>query len=311
MGRVSDQGPAGPAGLASIADAGRAVCLALLCACACTCACAQASPAEQLRARFEAARAQPAANVFDRPIVLQSTEGSSSLQGEVQALIDQPFEEARAAFTRPGPWCDILILHLNVKYCRVTGDTLDVGIGRKFDQALADVYWVHFTFRAVASRDDYLDVRLQAAEGPLGTRDFRILVEAAPYAVGKTLVHMTYAYSYGLVAHWALDAYLATLGSGKVGFSVVGQGADGQPIRVGGERGVLERNTMRYYLAIEAYLGASSLAAAQRLPRQLQDWFSATERYPQLHEIERDAYLAMKLREVRRQETEAAPAHAN
>jgi hypothetical protein len=290
-----------------MAKAVRLVGLVLLCGCAC----AQPSPPEQLRARFEAARAQPAAKVFDRPLVLQSTEGSSSLQGEVDALVDQPFDPVRAAFTRPGPWCDILILHLNVKYCRATGDALDVGIGRKFDQALPDVYWVHFDFRAALSRDDYLDVRLQAAEGPLGTKDFRILVEAAPYAAGTTLVHMTYAYRYGLAAHWALNAYLATLGSGKSGFSVVGQGADGQPVRVGGERGVLERNTMRYFLAIEAYLGARSLPPSQRLSRQLQDWFDATERYPQLHEIERDAYLAMKQHEVRRQQTETAPVRPN
>ncbi len=296
-------------GLAGLAGARRLAGLALLCSC--TCAGAQPSPPEQLRAHFEAARALPAAKVFDRPLVLQSTEGASSLQGEVDALVDQPFEAVRDAFTRPGAWCDILILHLNVKYCRATGEALDVGIGRKFDQPLSDVYWVRFDYRAAPGRDDYLDVRLQAAEGPMGTKDFRIGVEAAPYAAGKTLVHMTYAYRYGLAAHWALNAYLATLGSGKSGFSIVGQGADGQPVRIGGERGVLERNTMRYFLAIEVYLGARSLPPAQRQARQLLDWFNATERYPQLHEIDRDAYLAMKQHEVQRQQTEAAPARPN
>jgi len=42
------------------------------------------------------------------------------------------------------------------------------------------------------------------------------------------------------------------VGSDKVGFSIVGQGADGQPTLVGGVRGMLERNTMRYYLAVDA-----------------------------------------------------------
>jgi hypothetical protein len=36
------------------------------------------------------------------------------------------------------------------------------------------------------------------------------------------------------------------------------------------------------------------------VPRRLQGWFDATERYPaQLHEIERSEYLAMKREELR------------
>jgi hypothetical protein len=74
---------------------------------------------------------------------------------------------------------------------------------------------------------------------------------------------------------------------------------------VGGLRGVLERNTVRYYLAIEAYLGAQSLPAAQQTQKSLQDWFDATERYAeQLHELSRDEYLVMKQRELQRQATE-------
>jgi hypothetical protein len=104
-----------------------------------------------------------------------------------------------------------------------------------------------------------------------------------------------------------MEVYLATLGRNKVGFSIVGQEPDGRPIFVGGVRGVVERNTMRYYLAIDAYLGASALPAPRRSKKSLEDWFAATERHPrQLHEIGRDAYLEMKGREVRRQESEPA-----
>lgn len=47
---------------------------------------------------------------------------------------------------------------------------------------------------------------------------------------------------------------------------------------------MIERNTMRYYLAIEAYLGAYTLPAAEQPERRLRDWFAAVERYPrQLH----------------------------
>jgi hypothetical protein len=73
---------------------------------------------------------------------------------------------------------------------------------------------------------------------------------------------------------------------------------------IGGMRGVVERNTMRYFLAIEAYLAGLSAPPAQRLDRRLQAWFSATERYPrQLREMDRNTYMTMKRGEVARQQS--------
>jgi len=70
---------------------------------------------------------------------------------------------------------------------------------------------------------------------------------------------------------------------------------------------VVERNTMRYYLAIESYLGALSAPPQTRLEKRLQDWFAASERYSrQLHEMERGEYLEMKRREYQRQQRGAA-----
>lgn len=278
-------------------------------------AAAQSAP-ETLRARFAAVREQTTNNLFDRPVYLQSTEAPDRLRGDVFALIDHRYDDVRQALTRADGWCPVLILHLNVKYCRASSSgaqqLLDVGIGRKFDQPLPDAYWVRLDYRLVSTGADYFDITLQAPTGPLGTKDYIIRVEALPMAERGTLLHMSYAYAYGTAARWAMQAYLATIGSDKVGFSPAGQNADGSPALVGGVRGSLERNTMRYYLAIEAYLGAFGLPAAQQLQKSLQDWFVATERYPrQLHELDRDTYVEMKLREVRRQETEIAPPRAN
>jgi len=58
-------------------------------------------------------------------------------------------------------------------------------------------------------------------------------------------------------------------------------------------------------------LGVLGLPLDQRLPQSLQDWFTATERYPQqLHEMDRETYIGMKLRALQRQETQAPPKHA-
>jgi len=73
-------------------------------------------------------------------------------------------------------------------------------------------------------------------------------------------------------------------------------------------RGVIERNSMRYYLAIEAFLGALSAPPQAQLEKRLRDWFVATERYPrQLHEMEQTAYLEMKRREHQRQQADGLP----
>jgi hypothetical protein len=92
-----------------------------------------------------------------------------------------------------------------------------------------------------------------------------------------------------------MQAYLGTSGRNKIGFTVLGKSADGKPEYVGGMRGVVERNVMRYYLAIEAALYAARFPAAQRLQQRLDHWFTATEAYPrQLHEMSRSEYLALK-----------------
>ena len=68
-------------------------------------------------------------------------------------------------------------------------------------------------------------------------------------------------------------------------------------------RGAVERNTMRYYLAIEAFLGALSAPPGARVEKSMRDWFAATEAYPrQLHEVEQNEYLAMKRNEYSRQQ---------
>jgi hypothetical protein len=61
---------------------------------------------------------------------------------------------------------------------------------------------------------------------------------------------------------------------------------------------MVERNAMRYYLAVVAYLGTLSLPSHERFEKRLADWFTFTERHTrQLHELEWTEYLAVKRRE--------------
>ena len=263
--------------------------------------------AAALAARHAELRNELNDNPFRRPIHLDSTEGRDSVSGEIFALLNAPFATASNVLDKPAQWCDILILHLNVKYCRESvdkpGSNLTVHIGRKNEQALNIAPRMEFKYRVDFISSDYFQTFLDADKGPFGTKNYRFMLEAIPLKEGGTFIHLSYSYAYGFTAKLAMQAYLKTLGSDKVGFTVIKKLPDGQPLHVSGIRGALERNTMRYFLAINAYLGALSTPPQQQLEKRLRDWFASTERYPlQLHELEQSEYLDMKRKEYKRQQ---------
>lgn len=194
---------------------------------------ADANAAAALRARYDGLQNRLDHNQFQRPLYLDSSETPDSVTGDIYARIDYPFAVVRAALNNPGDWCDILILHVNTKYCRASpgsqGAVLKLSIGRKYDVPLEKAYRVDFAYRVTAQTADYLQVRLNADAGPLSTRDYRIVLEIVPLESGRTFIHFSYSFSYSLVGRLALQVYLATIGRDKVGFAVVGKGSDGQP----------------------------------------------------------------------------------
>jgi len=268
------------------------------------------APAE-LKTRFEAVRQATKDNPFSRDVFLQSTESSDELKGDVFALVDHPYQKLAESLKQPGNWCHVLSLHINTKSCvaqaREAPTQMVVHVGRKFDQPLKDAYEIAFAFQLKSATPEYFLARMEAPTGPLATRDYRIGLEAMPWEGNRSLVHLTYAYGFGMAGKVAMKGYLATLGSGKVGFTVTGRGADGKVSYIDGVRGVVERNTMRYYLAIDAYLGSLREAPPQQVDHRLKTWFDATEAFSrQLHELDWPEYLAMKRSELARQQQAAS-----
>lgn len=268
---------------------------------------AQPQSADTLRAKYAALTQRLQQNQFGRPLVLDSSEAANQLKGDVYALVDHSFATVSSRLSKPQHWCDVMILHINTKSCHVVGagaDTnLQVRIGKKTPQDLDEVPRVDFKFRAPPPMADYFSATLNANEGPMGTSDYHIRLEAIPVGAAKTLVHLGYAYKTNLAGNLAMQTYLNTVGRNKVGFTITGTRENGEPEYIGGMRGVIERNAMRYYLAIDAFLDATRVAPALQAEKSLQQWFSATERYPrQLREIDRVAYLEMKRAELLRQQ---------
>jgi hypothetical protein len=238
-------------------------------------------------------------------LLVESRDNGDIATGEATALIDHPFATASAALRDPAQWCEVLILSLNVKYCRPSGPgdatALRVVIGSK-DDTMESAYPLDFAYRVAAHTAALLRVNLDAGEGPLGTSAYRIALELAPARGGRTRVRFSYAYSQGWAARLAMQVYLATAGRDKVGFTVVGTQPDGAPRYIAGVRGATERNTMRYYLAIEAFLGTLALPPELRSEKCFLAWFAAIERYPrQLREIGLAEYLVTKRAQRARQ----------
>lgn len=261
-----------------------------------------------LRDRYVQVRERLEKSPYGRPLWLDSKEMDRELQGDAYAVVAQPFEKVQQALSPAANWCELLMLPFNTKHCVTRPAGLTIFVGRKNDSPIESTFKLDFDYALADRSRDYLQLVLKSAAGPLGTKDYRIVLEATPLDDGKTFLHFSYNYSYGTLSRMAMQAYLATAGSSKVGFTT--EGAGGQQKLVGGMRGVMERNTMRYFLAIDAYLSSMDAPAAQRVTQRLNDWFSGIERYPkQLNEdIGRGEYLAMKRREYARMAGVSRPA---
>ena len=284
------------------------------------CAWANVDEAAKLQAKYLALDEQLTRNPFNRPLVLTSSGMHHHVSGEIHAVLNHPFSAVSKHLQNPDSWCDLLSLPMNTKYCRAQagagGPVLNVHIGTKAAQRLEDAPRIEFSFTRPDLTAQFLEIRLDAQNGPLGTSNYKIAFKAVPLSVspsspsspatarGQTFIQLTYSYSVNLTARLAMQAYLATAGRNKVGFTQIGLNSDGTTRWIDGVRGVVERNTMRYYLAIDSYLESATEPAPIALEKRLQSWFTASELFSrQLHELERGEYLAMKREEYARQHT--------
>lgn len=273
-----------------------------------------ANSASALMTKYDTLTEQLSHNNYQRPLYLESSESSNGLKGDIYAVVEFPFAAVDAALNGPAHWCEAMILHINNRQCQVSqagGNTgvLTLSVVRKYDQPLAQAFRLPFVYSKEPSTSGYFAARLSADSGPLGTSNHQILLEAIPLPGKRSFLHFAYSYDSNFIAQAAMSAYLATFGSSKVGFTVVAMDAipsdsnaeftretKAEPNYIRGMRGLMERNAMRYYLAIDAYLAnVTTPSTEQQLDKRLNSWFTQAERYPkQLHEIDRAIYLRLK-----------------
>lgn len=259
----------------------------------------------EMQALYRSLQPRLAQSPFQRELVLDSTEASERLSGDIYATLEVPLASLELVNRSPLRWCEILLLLSNTKSCVVgrqdDAPALQMRMGTKGPQALASTTPMDFKFETSAPQAPVLETRLSSDIGPMGAKDGTLRVQAIALGARKSFIHLHYSYRSSLAGRLATGVYLQTLGRGKVGFSKE-QAPSSEAKRpadarwVGGVRGIIERNTMRYFMGLSCALQfAGTETPAQRFAQMAPCWYDDTERYPQqLHDMGRADYLEMK-----------------
>lgn len=235
------------------------------------------------------------------PLRIQSHEQDRRLRVNVFGIVSHPYSRVVAILSKPAVMCDFLILNMNVKTCtyRQAGQRAEMMIyvsGKRYSPLFLALEISPY-FELQKKNNKYMRVLMASRKSEWGLKEYSVVVEATPYGE-STLVRFTSQYHASRVNMAATAVYLKTFARSKVGFTVVSQNQRGEPQFVGGMRGVIERNAVRSYLALQAYLETASVPAEQRFETRLRRWFNLTDAYPrQLREMQWQSYLSNKRRE--------------
>ena len=259
------------------------------------------SGALRLQNRYQELRDLAQRGPFGAPLSVQSEVRSDQVSAEVYGIIEHPFEEVKAALSTPASWCEFAPLHLNVKACTFQMKShetlLTLYVGRKYYQSPEAASSQSYQFAVHTGEPGFLSVALSAPHGLFGTTAHRLQLEAAGME-GRTVVALRSSYVPSVVTRLATAIYLATAGRKRVGFSREDAGPDGSPRHVKGFRGLVERNAMRYYLALEAFLDMQSVPPAHRFEARINAVYDMVEQYPtQFRDMGKAEYLDVKRRE--------------
>lgn len=238
-------------------------------------------------------------SLYDIPIYLESEVTENAMRGDIYGIIYHPYKTVSENLASLSNWCEIMPQHLNIKACTyqyINGKCkLIFYSGRKFYEKADDVYHLDYEFNVSALNKNYFNASLNSKNGPLDTTDYLINIEAIPLTNNSTFFYLAYEYKYGFWTRLGMTTYFSTLGSGKVGFTIDDKDEEGNPIYVEGIRGAIERNSMRYYFAIQSYIETQKDPIEIRFKRRISNWFDLTEKHhKQLYEMDKKDYLKYK-----------------
>jgi hypothetical protein len=235
---------------------------------------------------------------FGLPVHMESFVGGNSSHVDISGTVKYPFEIVKKRLQNPFELCEIFMLNINIRACTYEGSDNDwlvtVYNVKKYYDPIEDAFPIKFKHLDTEQLQNQFRISLAAKEGPLNTRDHQFQIEATPVDVNTTFIRLHYLFSYSAFGYFTVNSYFSIFGRGKVGFTVADD-KQGNPALVTGVRGAVERNVMRYYLAILANLETQGNPSEQRYEKQLTLWYDLTIKYKkQLYEMEKENYLAHK-----------------
>ena len=239
----------------------------------------------------------------DGPLYLHANIDNNHAEGVVYAKLNVRYKQLVSLLNSTQNWCEILILHINIKSCLNHANdngVIEVFVGGKRYQPPEQAHRVAYRFSIQHLQEKYTQINLVAEEAPMGMDDGIFTVTLWQLEQHETLVKFSYSYNLNFISRLTLSAYLHTLGRNKIGFSTQPHQSNNQPVYVGGVQGLLERNIMRYFFALETYLSFPEDTA--NFNQRFKHWYARTMDYKdQLYDVEKAVYLSSKQQEWQNQ----------
>jgi hypothetical protein len=236
------------------------------------------------------------------PFYLESSVSKNASRIDIYGTIEYPFDSVKNELQMPVNWCDILLLHTNVRACTymMVANTwlLTVYNVDKSSDTIEDADQLKFKYYIIAQKPGFVDIALAAREGPFGTKDHQFRLEAVQLDEGRTFIHLRYSFSYSFLAYFVMKSYFSLFDSDRIGFSIIGEDREGNDVYVRGLRGKVERDVALYYLGIPAYMYTLNVPVRERFEKRISQWYDLTVQYKkQLSEMEKKEYLTDKRRD--------------
>ena len=234
------------------------------------------------------------------PIYLKTVQKEKVLNVSLMGKIPFKFSDVSAVLAKPGSYCDFLPLLFNVKTCVITELNPVTRIkfyvaGKHYTPPITS-YRIHAVFRLVDRTPEKIRVRLESEEDSLGKSGYDVDLVAIPLD-GETLMYLKSRYAPGRVTRMATNTYVNVFARDKPGFTEI-QEPGGKKKLITGFPAVIERSSVRAYLALKAYTLNYHLPPDKRFEACLKTWYDLNQPYKkQLYELERDQYLQIKRRE--------------
>jgi len=235
------------------------------------------------------------------PIHLFTRQEKHRLTVKLVGLMPYSYTEVASVLSQPQSYCEFLPLMFNVKSCIVAEQSPQTQIryyvaGKHYNPPLTS-FRINSIYRLLQYKGDFLSVNLESDEDSLGSSQYRVELRAIPYN-GQTLISVNSLYAPGRLTRMATYTYINVFARNKPGFTLVKQEGDAKPSPITGFPAIIERSSVRAYLALKSLLTNRYLRPEQQFEARLQTWYDLNSPYDkQLYELDRNQYLDIKRRE--------------